>query len=127
MCTWLAIETTGYYNRNKTNVYGCLVDLSKAFDKVHHSKLFNKLLEKGLPPIRVLRTMYRNQEVNVKWNGNTFNRFKIYNGVKQGAILSPQLFSIFINSRFSTLRRKIRCWLGGSYIGIVGYADDLFL
>ena len=48
MCTWLAIETIGYYNQNETNVYGCLMDLSKAFDKVHHSKLFTKLVEKGL-------------------------------------------------------------------------------
>ena len=72
--------------------------------------------------------MYRNQEVNVKWNGKTSNHFKIYNGVKQGAILSPRLFSIYIDSLFSTLRRrKIRCWLGGSYIEIVGYSDDLFL
>ena len=50
MCTWLAKETIGYYIRNETNVYGCLMDLSKAFDKVHHSKLFAKLVEKGLPP-----------------------------------------------------------------------------
>ena len=51
MCTWSAIETIGYYNRNKTNVHDCLVGLSKAFDKMHHSKLFTKLLEKGLPPM----------------------------------------------------------------------------
>ena len=71
---------------------------------------------------------YRNQEVNVKWNGKESNYFKIYNGVKQGAILSPQLFSIYIDDLFSTLRRrKIGCWLDGSYIGVVGYADDLFL
>ena len=130
MCTWLAIETIGYYNRNETNVYGCLMDLSKAFDKVHHSKLCAKLVERGLPPIicRLLMAMYRNQEVNVKWNGKESNYFKIYNGVKQGAILSPQLFSIYIDNLFSTLRRReIGCWLDGSYIGVVGYADDLFL
>ena len=62
MCTWLTIETIGYYNRNETNVYGCLMDLSKDFDKVHHSKLLAKLVEKGLPPIicRLLMAMYRN-------------------------------------------------------------------
>ena len=106
MFTWLAIETIGYYNRNKTNVYGCLMDLSKAF--VHHSKLFTKLLEKGLPPIicRLLITMYRNQVVNVKWSRKTSNHFKIYNGVKQGAILSPQLFSIYIDCLFFDAAKK---------------------
>ena len=74
-------------------MYGCLMDLSKAFDKVHHSKLFTKLLEKGLLICRLLMTVYRNQEVNVKWNGKKSNHFKICNGVKQGAILSPQLFT----------------------------------
>ena len=85
-----------------------VMDLSKAFDKVHHPKLFAKLVEKGLPPIicRLLMAMYRNQEVNVKWNGKDSNYFKIYNGVKQGAILSPQLFSIYIDNLFSTLRRR---------------------
>ena len=64
----------------------------------------------------------------MKWKGGTSNHFKTNNGVKQGAILSPQLLSIYIDILFSTLRRrKIGCWLGGSYIGIVGYADDLFL
>ena len=130
MCTWLAIETISYYNRNKTNVYGCFMDLSKAFDKVQHSKLFIKLLDNGLPPIicRLILSMYRNQEVYVSWNGNKSNRFKTYNGVKQGAILSPLLFNLYIDNIFSTLRRKkVGCWLGGKYTGIVGYADDLLL
>ena len=130
MCTWLAIETISYYNRNKTNVYGCFMDLSKAFDKVQHSKLFIKLLHKGLPAIicRLILSMYRNQEVYVSWNGNKSSRFKTYNGVKQGAILSPLLFNLYIDKIFSTLRRKkVGCWLGGKYTGIVGYADDLLL
>ena len=55
----------------------------------------------------------------MKWNGKTSNHFKIYDEVKQGTILFPQLFSIYIDSLFSMLR-KIGCWLGGSYIGIVG-------
>ena len=102
MCTWFDIETIGYYNRNITNVYGSLMDLSKAFDKVHHSKLFTKLLGKVLSPFiyRLLMSMYRNQEFNVKWNGKTSNHFKIYNGVKHSAILSHRLFSIYMDSLF---------------------------
>ena len=50
MCTWLAVETIEYFNRNGSDVYTCLMDMSKAFDTVRHSLLFQKLLDHGLPP-----------------------------------------------------------------------------
>ena len=34
------------YVRKKSNVYCCLLDASKAFDKVHYGKLFNVLLSR---------------------------------------------------------------------------------
>ena len=42
-------ELIDNYNRNGSNVYSCLLDASKAFDKIHYGKLFNVLLEKGVP------------------------------------------------------------------------------
>ena len=45
--------------------------MTKAFDNAKHSKLFTKLLQKGIPAIyiRFLMVMYENQIVNVNWNG----------------------------------------------------------
>ena len=47
MCSWIVSEVISYYIRHKTNVYCCLLDLKKAFDKVKFSVLFSKLCKRG--------------------------------------------------------------------------------
>ena len=34
MCTWLAVETIEYYLRNGSGLFACVMDMTKAFDKV---------------------------------------------------------------------------------------------
>ena len=99
MCTWLASEVISYYIRKKTSVYCCLLDLKKAFDKVKFSTLFKKLLDKGMPKlfVRLLITMYIYQSCKVRWNQSLSSSFTIVNGVRQGAVLSPSLFSLYID------------------------------
>ena len=72
------------------------MDMSKAFDTVKHSLLFQKLLDQGLPPIivRFLLVTYKLQRANVKWNSDTSEFFAITNGVKQGAVLSAVLYCV---------------------------------
>lgn len=130
MCTWLAVETIDYFLRKGSNVYVCVMDLTKAFDLVKHSVLFQKLINRGLSPIciRLLLNIYMNQQANVLWNGRHSDRFPILNGVKQGAVLSPLLFCVYIDELFSILRKKKDgCWVKKEFHGIVGYADDLLL
>ena len=52
-------------------MYGCLMDMIKAFDLVKHSLLFRKLMKAGLPLIfiRMLLFIYIMQSANVRWNG----------------------------------------------------------
>ena len=52
-CTWVVNEVTNYFMRCGTEVNACLLDCSKAFDKVKFDSLFTKLIERGLPPIVV--------------------------------------------------------------------------
>ena len=130
MCTWVGIETISHFLRNGSEVYTCLMDMSKAFDTVQHSHLFRKLLEQGMPEIivRYILVSYKYQKANVRWNGNESRFFSITNGVKQGAILSAILYCVYTNGIFQQLRKKkIGCFVGGSFAGILGYADDLFL
>ena len=130
MCTWLAVETVSHFLRNGSEVYSCLMDMSKAFDRVQHSHLFQKLLDQGMPAIivRFILASYKEQRANVNWNGSCSEYFQIGNGVKQGAILSAVLYCVYTNGLFEELRRlKIGCWLGRDYVGVLGYADDLFL
>ena len=108
MCTWAAVETIEYFTRNGSNVYVCALDMSKAFDRVKHSTLFEKLLSKSLPDIFVILLiyMYRNQCAKVRWDNNDSNNFSLTNGVKQGAVLSAILYCIYVDDLYKHLRKE---------------------
>ena len=130
MCTWAAVETINYFMKNGSNVYACLMDMTKAFDLVKHSLLFKKLLDAGLSVlfVRLLLFIYMHQFANVRWNGSFSDVFPIKNGVRQGAILSGILYCFYTTDLFTTLRRNgSGCWIGSVFAGILGYSDDNLL
>ena len=130
MCTWTASTVIEYYNQRGRPVYACTMDLSKAFDLVEWASLFKILVAKGVQPIflRVLMFIYRNQTCDVKWNSSYSFRFQVSNGVRQGAVSSPLLFSIYIDDLLVLLRQSgFGCRLDTFYYGVLGYADDLLL
>ena len=130
MCTWLAIETIDYYLRNGSEVFVGVMDMTKAFDNVKQSVLFWKLIDKGIPPIylRLLLKMYTIQSANVRWNGSLSDTLPVRNGVKQGGVLSPHFYCIYTDNLYALMRKKkTGCWVGGKFVGILGYADDLLL
>ena len=63
LCTGLIKNVIARYSFNDTNVYGCFLDASKAFDRVDHSVLFEKFLSRNLRPprVRLLLLWYTNQ------------------------------------------------------------------
>ena len=129
-CTWVAREIVSYYNNNGSPVYACLLDCSKAFDKIRYDTLFNKLLSRGLSPIivRALFHVYQNSTSQVRWNNALSDSFDVSNGVRQGAILSPILFNIYMDELIMQLRAEgYGCWQGSQYFGALVYADDIML
>ncbi len=98
-CTFVINEIIQYYRNHNTNVFVTLLDASRAFDRVEYVKLFKVLIAKGIFPIvaRFLVNMYTNQCIRVKW-GNTYSdKYTIVNGVKQGGVMSPLLFTVYID------------------------------
>ena len=79
-------------------MYVAFLDASKAFDRVNHTKLFAKLLKLGVPKwiIKVLVQWYCNQSMCVRWGSAFSDFFLVNNGVRQGGILSPLLFNVYI-------------------------------
>ena len=76
-----------------------MLDASKVFDKVSLEKLFEILLSRNVCPriIEVLLYMYLNKKCHVKSANELSESFTVANGVKQGAVISPLLFSIYID------------------------------
>ena len=129
-CTFVINEVMQYYNNNNSNAYICMLDATKAFDRVEYVKLFTLMLKKGICPLvaRVLSMLYTNQSVNIKWGKCTSDPFGVTNGVKQGGILSPILFALYIDELFVRLRESgYGCHIGSLYMGCFGYADDAML
>ena len=50
LCTTMVQETISYFIHNGSNVYGLLLDASKAFDRLNYYKLFKILLTRGVCP-----------------------------------------------------------------------------
>ena len=104
MCSWPVIETINYFNNRNSPIFSCFLDLTKAFDLVDFAKLFGKLKHKiGKTFIRLLAFIYVFQSCSVNWAGTKSDSFKVSNGIRQGAVLSPILFSLYINDLFELL------------------------
>ena len=71
---------------------------------------------------------YSNQNLCIKWGTQKSSFFTISNGVRQGGILSPVLFSIYMDDLSVLLSQSgIGCHIEGLCINHVFYADDLCL
>jgi hypothetical protein len=129
LCTWSLTETINYFRNRGSPVFLCLMDLTKAFDLVKLSLLFKKLSQKVAPIlIRFLIFSYIHQECVVSWNGVNSSSFTILNGVRQGAVLSPSLFNLYIDNLFNDLSQSgYGCEIQDLYFGCFGYADDIAL
>ena len=129
LCTWTLTETISYFRNRGTPVFLCLMDLTKAFDLVKLSLLFQKLSTKVAPILlRFLIFSYIHQECAVSWNGVRSASFNISNGVRQGAVLSPTLFNLYIDDLFNVLSKSgYGCKIDDMYFGCLGYADDISL
>lgn len=130
LCTDIFKEVIDCYIRGNSNVYCCLLDASKAFDKVHYGKLFNVLLEKSISPliIRLIVNSYLRQESRASWGSHMSNYFSLLNGVKQGGVISAILFTLYIDGLLLRLKESgYGCHINGTFMGALSYADDITL
>ena len=122
---WIMEKT----RESQKNIYFCFIDYAKAFDCVHHNKLWKILKEMGIQDhlICLLRNLYAGQEATVRTRHGTAVWFQIGKGVCQGCILSPCLFNLYVeyimrNSGLDKSQAGIK--IARRYINNLRYADD---
>ena len=77
---------------------------------------------------KLLLYMYLNQTLAVRWNNTISKPFHVCNGVKQGGVISPTLFCVYLDDLLLELKNsKIGCHIGINYCGALAYADDIIL
>ena len=129
-CTFVVREVIEYYTSRETDVFITLLDASKAFDRVEFTALFRILLGKGICPlvVRFLMRLYTQQSIRVRWGSAVTASFKAANGVKQGGVLSPLLFTLYVDPLLKRLKdSRVGCRIGSTFCGCLGYADDVIL
>ena len=106
ICTSILKETVSHYLVRGSSVFSCYVDASKAFDKVNIVKMFRLLLKRKIPAyiLNVLLYLYEKQQIRCRWGTVTSEYFTVTNGVRQGAILSPLLFNIYMDELLMKLK-----------------------
>lgn len=130
MCTMVLKETISYYVHNNSTVFCTFLDATKAFDRVHYCKLFRLLIDRQIPAciVRILIKFYADNFVKISWMGSESDCFTAHNGVKQGGVLSPVLFCIYIDILFQQLLcAGYGCYIGTYFVGALAYADDIVL
>ena len=130
LCIYTLKNVIEYYRKQRSPVFACFLDASKAFDRVNHWTLFRKLKDANVPIIivRILLFWYREQEICIKWGKVLSECFKVTNGVRQGSLLSPKLFAVYVNDLSDILiQSKIGCFIEDTCFNHLYYADDLCL
>ena len=103
---------------------------SKAFDLADHYILLEKLIDEKIPPDidGLIRCYLGSQSARITWNG-CCNEFRSINrGVRQGGILSPLLFKLYINDLINCITSlDMGCRFDVSRVNLIAYADDIVL
>ena len=105
-------------------LYIVFVDFSKAFDSVGRSGLWQLLRKYGCPEkfTTMIEALHTGMMANVSVGGEVSESFSVTNGVKQGCVLAPTLFAIFLSAM---LGEAFRDKGDGVYVQS-RYSADLF-
>nr|VZI48828.1 unnamed protein product [Spirometra erinaceieuropaei] len=94
----------------RTHLYSTFVDLTKAFDTVNREGLWNIMQKFGCPErfTQMVRQLHDGMMARDKDNGAVSEAFAVTNGVKQGCVLAPTLFSLMFSAMLMDAYRDER-------------------
>nr|VZI06593.1 unnamed protein product [Spirometra erinaceieuropaei] len=94
----------------RTHLYSTFVDLTKAFDTVNREGLWKIMQKFGCPErfTQMVRQLHDGMMARVTDNGAVSDAFAVTNGVKQGCVLAPTLFSLMFSAMLMDAYRDER-------------------
>ena len=123
-------ETIHHYKNKGSDVHAAAIDLAKAYDKVNHDILLDKLRKAKVPflIVKIWKYIFSNTYVKIRFENALGRPWKIKNGLRQGGCTSALFFSLYINDVLKNIKKmQFGCTLNHEKINIIAFADDIFL
>ena len=122
-------DCAAYYKAKRSPMFMCSLDAEKCFDSIwHHGLLYKLMLTLPLHTWIFIYRWYETSKASVRWNGEKSTEFRISRGMRQGSVLSPTLFNIFLDELLQKLHTQpdgIRVF--DLHMNCCTYADDITL
>ncbi|GFR73888.1 retrovirus-related Pol polyprotein LINE-1 [Elysia marginata] len=106
--------------------YTCFIDYTKAFDRVKHWEMIKQLKQLHVDgkDLRIIKNICWQQTAAVRIENETSPFQMIKRGVRQGCVLSPDLFNLYSETILRNLDEYPGIRKGGRMINNLRYADD---
>ena len=93
-------------NNSSEALYTATIDLSKAYNRVDRARLWHKLAILGVSHklISLLKSTYNGYKETYKIGADTTSPLKLKKGLRQGSVLSPILFIIYVNDMLKEIQ-----------------------
>ena len=130
MASLIITEAIAEAKATRSPLYLISIDARKAFDVVDHFILRKKLFHSGLDSQMwtLADNMYVKPMEKIRWDNMESRSYELQRGVKQGSIISPLLYKLYINGLLEGLQHtNLGLNIGTTYIGAPTCADDVVL
>jgi len=117
------------YLQHQQHLYHTFIDFKKAFDRVWHAALWSTMRKYNINAnlVNVIEQLYNKASSAVLINGSKGEWFRTTVGVRQGCLLSPTLFNIFLERIMEEAleNHEGTVSIGGRTITNLRFADDI--